>query len=129
MSKLSWFLKHLKGEGNEKTQLKIEQVLTLVPPSQLRDIAVAERSVGNPLPKEMVKALEGLSGYTNRMKTYEKVFQRFVKHGDMVVDNSETCSYCNGLKISKNFYGGPRFCYHCNGKGTETKYKWIGPVI
>jgi len=129
MSKLSWFLRHLKGEGNEKTQLKIEQVLTLVPPSQLRDLAVAERSVGNPLPKEMITALENLSGYTNRMKTYEKAFLRFVKAGDMVVvDNSKPCFTCQGSKTFNTSYG-PITCYYCNGTGVQSKYKWVGPTI
>jgi hypothetical protein len=128
--RLMWMNKHAKRDSNaqEDDPTTVEHFLNLLPPPTFRDLVMATRKLGHPLPKEVVPVLDRQM-VDQGSGVSRKAWKSLEKNGDAVLQLADSCPYCNG---SGNVHGSTGMnykCYSCSGRGTVSRWKYIGPVI
>lgn len=129
--RLEMIMKYDIKKPDENDPVTISHFLMLANPATLRDLVLATRLQGHPLPKEVVPALHRIVERYHRVNSYTNVWKRLYKMGDMELGTGNTCSYCNGSGKYSYPSGGPHYCdcYNCSGKGKFDTYKYVGPVV
>lgn len=119
---LNWLNKHVKTDPQESTNVK--HFLELANPSQFRDLVLATRLQGQPLPEEVVPVLNEITQKFSHVNSYVRVWKRLEKSGDMISVNSSACSYCSGTGLVHN-----QQCWTCKGEGKLNSYQYVGPIV
>lgn len=133
--KLELIMKYNIKKPDEKDPVTVSHFIMLATPAMIRDLVLATRLQGHPLPKEVVPALYRIMDRLryHRVNSYTNVWKRLCKMGDMELVTGNTCSYCNGSGKYSYPPGVPHQatydCSNCAGKGYIDTYKYIGPVV
>lgn len=126
--KLSWVNRYAKGDNHESDQTTVAHFAKFIPSGVLRDLVLATRLLGQPLPKEIVPVFNQMMNNQKRMRSYLNVWLKMIKNGDVKVSHQVDCSYCNGTGKILNALNS-HDCWTCSGAGKIDEFKYVGPTI
>ena len=125
--RMAWVNRRVKSDGNEDNQTTLSHFISLIPEPVFRDLVMATRRLGQPLPHEIVPYLNRVMEKT-RSGVNRRCWSELEKNNDVIKHQNCSCGYCSGTGFIKS--GLTQYkCWTCRGSGIINKYEYVGPVI